>query len=59
MLFVEKLCARNMRIIYWRPGIMRTVEAAFREIEKARGCAVPDTAEQKRWVERHSGELMS
>jgi protein-tyrosine phosphatase len=27
-------------------------EAAFRIIERARGCPVPDTPEQRKWVER-------
>lgn len=28
------------------------VAAAFAQIERARGCPVPDTGEQKRWVEK-------
>lgn len=28
------------------------VDAAFRRVEAARGCAVPETAEQRAWVER-------
>jgi protein-tyrosine phosphatase len=31
-----------------------SVESAFRAIEESRGCPVPDTPEQKEWVERHS-----
>jgi len=31
-----------------------SVESAFREIETARGCAVPDTPEQRKWIERHA-----
>jgi protein-tyrosine phosphatase len=31
-----------------------SAESAFRAIEESRGCPVPDTPEQKRWVERHS-----
>ena len=33
-----------------------SVEAAFRAIEEARGCPVPDTPEQRQWVERHLPE---
>ena len=29
-------------------------ECAFRAVEEARGCPVPDTPEQKQWVEQHS-----
>jgi protein-tyrosine phosphatase len=29
-------------------------EAAFRIIEESRGCPVPDTPEQRQWVERYS-----
>ena len=32
-----------------------STESAFRSIEESRGCPVPDTDEQRRWVERHSG----
>ena len=31
-----------------------STESAFRSIEESRGCPVPDTHEQRRWVERHS-----
>jgi protein-tyrosine phosphatase len=31
-----------------------SVDAAFRAIEKARGCPVPDTPEQRKWVEHFS-----
>ena len=31
-----------------------STESAFREIEESRGCPVPDTPKQRRWVERHS-----
>jgi len=31
-----------------------TTESAFRSIEESRGCPVPDTREQRQWVERHS-----
>jgi protein-tyrosine phosphatase len=31
-----------------------STESAFRSIEESRGCPVPDTDEQRRWVERHS-----
>ncbi len=31
-----------------------STESAFRSIEESRGCPVPDTREQKQWVERHS-----
>src|SRR5215467_12015677 len=34
-----------------------SVELAFRMIEKARGCSVPDTPEQREWVERYSTRL--
>ncbi len=32
-----------------------SVESAFRAIEEARGCPVPDTAEQRQWIESHCG----
>jgi hypothetical protein len=28
-----------------------TVDSAFQKIQTARGCSVPDTAEQRKWVE--------
>lgn len=31
-----------------------SVDSAFRAIQEARGCAVPDTTEQRQWVERYS-----
>ena len=31
-----------------------STESAFVSIEESRGCPVPDTHEQRRWVERHS-----
>ncbi len=31
-----------------------STESAFGSIEKSRGCPVPDTREQRQWVERHS-----
>jgi protein-tyrosine phosphatase len=31
-----------------------STESAFRSIEESRGSPVPDTDEQRRWVERHS-----
>lgn len=34
-----------------RSGI--SAEKAWRQIAAARGCSVPDTAEQRAWVERH------
>jgi len=34
-----------------------STESAFRSIEESRGCPVPDTHEQRRWVERHSSEF--
>ena len=30
-----------------------SVDSAFRAIQEARGCTVPDTREQRRWVETH------
>jgi protein-tyrosine phosphatase len=30
-----------------------SAEAAFLSIQKSRGCPVPDTAEQRQWVERY------
>ena len=30
-----------------------SAESAFGAIEESRGCSVPDTPEQRRWVERH------
>lgn len=30
-----------------------SAESAFHEIENTRGCSVPDTPEQRQWVERH------
>jgi protein-tyrosine phosphatase len=32
-------------------------EAALRALEQSRGCPVPDTPEQRQWVERYSGSL--
>jgi protein-tyrosine phosphatase len=34
-----------------------SVESAFRATEEARGCSVPDTPEQRQWIERHSSRL--
>jgi protein-tyrosine phosphatase len=34
-----------------------SVESAFRAIEEARGCPVPDTPEQRQWVEQHSSQF--
>jgi len=31
-----------------------SAESAFRAIEESRGCSVPDTPEQRQWVEGHS-----
>lgn len=31
-----------------------SVASAFRAIQESRGCSVPDTPEQRQWVERHS-----
>ena len=31
-----------------------SVDVAFTAIQEARGCSVPDTPEQRQWVERHS-----
>ena len=36
-----------------------SVDSAFRAIEEARGCSVPDTAEQRQWVERYSSRFGS
>jgi protein-tyrosine phosphatase len=36
-----------------------SVDSAFRAIEDARGCSVPDTAEQRQWVERYSSRFGS
>jgi protein-tyrosine phosphatase len=36
-----------------------SAESAFRSIEESRGCPVPDTDEQKRWVERNSSGFNS
>jgi predicted nuclease of predicted toxin-antitoxin system len=35
-------------------SLVNPTESAFRSIEESRGCPVPDTHEQRRWVERHS-----
>lgn len=34
-----------------------SVDSAFRTIQEARGCSVPDTAEQRQWVERYSSRV--
>ena len=34
-----------------------SVDRAFSAIQDARGCSVPDTPEQRKWVERHSSRL--
>jgi protein-tyrosine phosphatase len=34
-----------------------SVDAAFGAIEEARGCPVPDTSEQRQYVERHSSRF--
>jgi protein-tyrosine phosphatase len=34
-----------------------SVESAFCAIEEARGCPVPDTPEQRDWIERHSSRF--
>jgi len=36
-----------------------STESAFRPIEESRGCPVPDTREQRQWIERHSSGLES
>jgi len=36
-----------------------SVDSAFRAIQDARGCSVPDTAEQRQWVERYSSRFGS
>jgi len=36
-----------------------SVDSAFRAIQDARGCSVPDTAEQRQWVERYSSRFRS
>jgi len=36
-----------------------SVDSAFRAIQDARGCSVPDTAEQRQWVERYSARFGS
>lgn len=34
-----------------------TVDSAFTAIREARGCSVPDTPEQRQWVERYSSHF--
>ena len=34
-----------------------SVDSAFHAIQDARGCSVPDTAEQRQWVERYSSRF--
>jgi protein-tyrosine phosphatase len=34
-----------------------SVDSAFHVIQDARGCSVPDTAEQRQWVERYSSRF--
>jgi len=34
-----------------------SVDSAFSAIQEARGCSVPDTPEQRKWVERYSSRL--
>jgi protein-tyrosine phosphatase len=34
-----------------------SADSAFRAIQEARGCSVPDTTEQREWVERYSTRL--
>lgn len=34
-----------------------SVDSAFRAIQEARGCSVPDTPEQRQWVERYSSRF--
>ena len=36
-----------------------SADSAFRVIEEARGRQVPDTAEQRQWVERYSSRFGS
>ena len=36
-----------------------SVDSAFRAIQDARDCSVPDTAEQRQWVERYSSRFRS
>jgi len=62
----NKLRTGGAVVVHCRAGIGRSsiivasllarngfsVEAAFRAIEDSRGCAVPDTIEQRQWVER-------
>ena len=36
-----------------------SVAAAFRAIQEARGCSVPDTPEQRQWVERFVSETIT
>jgi len=34
-----------------------SADSAFRAIQEARGCSVPDTPEQRQWVERYSSRF--
>ena len=64
----QYLKKNNSIVIHCRAGIGRSSliaacvlvrmglspEVAFRTIEESRGCPVPDTPEQRQWVERYS-----
>lgn len=66
---LEHLRKERSLVIHCRAGIGRSsliaasvltkmglsADQAFRLIERARGCPVPDTPEQRKWVEQHSG----
>lgn len=68
-LLAEQVRAGMGMVVHCRAGIGRSAvvaaclasylgvlpETAFRMIGAARGCAVPDTAEQREWVESHYG----
>ena len=69
----DRLCKGKAVGVHCRAGIGRSsmivasalirdglsVDSAFRAIQDARGCSVPDTAEQRQWVERYSSRFGS
>lgn len=69
----KRLADGQTLVIHCRQGVGRSAvlgacllvlsglgtEDSFKRIEKARGCPVPDTDEQRRWVARFAGQVLA
>jgi len=67
----ERLCNGKAVAVHCRAGIGRSslivastlvrngvsVDSAFKAIQEARGCSVPDTPEQRQWVENYASRF--